>query len=92
MSYFDELYAGFFGRYSPLWDELERESEIIDVEYEDISDQIQQTSNSALTPCAELIPQSSHRLKPPSKMEREIFQSQLGVRFDAPNTILKFNI
>ena len=47
MGYFDELYAGFFGRYSPLWDEIEREREIIDVEYEDLSDQIE--SNPQLT-------------------------------------------
>lgn len=44
---FDELYAGFFGRYSPLWNEIEREREIIDVEYEDLSDQIE--SNPQLT-------------------------------------------
>lgn len=40
MGYFDELYAGFFGHFSPLWDEIEREREIIDVDYEDISNQI----------------------------------------------------
>lgn len=47
MGYFDELYAGFFGRYSPLWSEIEREREIIDVEYEDLSGQIE--SNRQLT-------------------------------------------
>lgn len=44
MGYFDELYAGFFGHFSPLWDELERENEIIDVEFEDLSDQITEDS------------------------------------------------
>ena len=37
MNYFD-LYAGFLGQFSPLRAEIERE--IIDVEYEDISDQV----------------------------------------------------
>lgn len=41
MSLYEELYAGFFGRYSPIWNEIEREREIIDVEYEDLSDQIE---------------------------------------------------
>lgn len=93
MSYYDELYAGFFGRYSPIWDEIyQREEEIIDVEYEDISDQNHQTSNSASIPCAELIHQPAPQFKPPSNMEREVFQSQMRIRIEAPNTILKINI
>lgn len=56
MNYFDELYAGFFGQYSPIWDEIKREKrEIIDIEYEDMSDQIQQSSDSISIPCAKLI-------------------------------------
>ena len=93
MSYFDELYAGFLGRFSPIWGEVyQQEHEIIDVEYEDISDQIQQTSDSASIPCAELIFQSSSQPKSPTNMERDIFQSQMGIRFNVPNTILKINI
>lgn len=93
MSYFDELYAGFFGRFSPLWDEInQKEREVIDVEYEDISDQIQQSSDSASTPCAELISQPHSGSKSLSDLEREIFRSEIGIRFNAPDTILKFNI
>ena len=93
MSYFDVRYAGILGRFSPIWDEIyHEEQEIIDVEYEDISDQVQQTSDSSSTPCAMLTSQSSHRFKPSSNLEREIFQSQIGIRFDAPNRILKINI
>lgn len=34
MGYFDDLYAGFLGRYSPIWDEIE--ANIEDVEYIDL--------------------------------------------------------
>lgn len=65
---------------------------IIDVEYEDLSDEIQQPSNSIEFPNAELIYQTRPRPKPISEWERDIICSQMGIRINAPETILKINI
>lgn len=48
MSYFDELYAGFLGRYSPLWGEIHEKREVIDVEYVDMSNETASPDNSSL--------------------------------------------
>lgn len=70
----------------------EEPREIIDVEYEDLSDQIQQPSNAIEISNAELMSQTYSHSKSISEMERDIICSQMGIRFSAPDTILKINI
>ena len=55
----------------------EQEREIIDVDYEDLSDQIEETYSLPRFPSAE---------------EIHLMQSEMGVRFHSPHSILKIKI